>query len=173
VISAEIPAMAKFLSVWDASLWEPTTQPWTLPYEYYTWDYYLVENVDSTTNYRPDWTEYDGTASSVVETNPIADWDTYIYDWTNWILQSNTQPTVSFSQIAWQPTDNTNLATALNAKQDTLTAWSWISIDQNNEISNTAQPTVVSDDSWVTYHITVSNSDPASWTASNIITLVP
>lgn len=33
--------------------------------------------------------------------------------------------------------------------------------------------TVVSDDSWVTYHITVSNSDPTSWTASNIITLVP
>jgi hypothetical protein len=25
----------------------------------------------------------------------------------------------------------------------------------------------------VTYHITVSNSDPTSWTASNIITLVP
>lgn len=36
-----------------------------------------------------------------------------------------------------------------------------------------SEPTVVSDDSWVTYHITVSNSDPASWTASNIITLVP
>ena len=35
------------------------------------------------------------------------------------------------------------------------------------------EPTVVSDDSWVTYHITVSNSDPTSWTASNIITLVP
>lgn len=32
---------------------------------------------------------------------------------------------------------------------------------------------VVSNDSWVKYHITVSNSDPASWTASNIITLVP
>lgn len=32
---------------------------------------------------------------------------------------------------------------------------------------------VVSDDSWVVYHIKVSNSDPVSWTASNIITLVP
>ena len=41
------------------------------------------------------------------------------------------------------------------------------------EWSAPIEPTVVSDDSWVTYHITVSNSDPASWTASNIITLVP
>jgi hypothetical protein len=32
---------------------------------------------------------------------------------------------------------------------------------------------VVSGDSGVTYTIKVSNSDPASWTASNIITLVP
>ena len=142
VISAEIPAMAKFLSVWDASLWEPTTQPWTLPYEYYTWDYYLVENVDSTTNYRPDWTEYDGTASSVVETNPIADWDTYIYDWTNWILQSNTQPTVSFSQIAWQPTDNTNLATALSDKQDTLISWTNIKTVNSTSLLWTGDVTV-------------------------------
>ena len=142
VISAEIPAMAKFLSVWDSSLWEPTTQPWTLPYEYYTWDYYLVENVDSTTNYRPDWTEYDGTASSVVETNPIADWDTYIYDWTNWILQSNTQPTVSFSQIVWQPTDNTNLATALSAKQDTLVSWTNIKTVNSTSLLWTGDVTV-------------------------------
>ena len=35
------------------------------------------------------------------------------------------------------------------------------------------EPTVVSGDTWVTYTIKVSNSDPASWTASNIITLVP
>ena len=32
---------------------------------------------------------------------------------------------------------------------------------------------VVSGDTWVTYTIKVSNSDPTSWTASNIITLVP
>lgn len=35
------------------------------------------------------------------------------------------------------------------------------------------EPTVVSGDSGVTYTIKVSNSEPASWTASNIITLVP
>ena len=85
---------------------------------------------------------------------------------------------------SWDSSNNGNLRwwisqwihlweTRISATDTTYTAGSWISIDQNNEISNTAQPTVVSDDSWVTYHITVSNSDPASWTASNIITLVP
>jgi hypothetical protein len=33
-------------------------------------------------------------------------------------LQVNNEPQVSFSDIASQPTDNTNLATALGAKQD-------------------------------------------------------
>lgn len=41
------------------------------------------------------------------------------------------------------------------------------------EWATPSEPTVVSDDTGVTYHITVSNSDPTSWTASNIITLVP
>ena len=40
----------------------------------------------------------------------------YIYDGTVWLLQKNTNDVVSFSQIAGQPTDNTNLATALNGK---------------------------------------------------------
>ena len=41
------------------------------------------------------------------------------------------------------------------------------------EWSAPTEPTVVSGDTWVTYTIKVSNSDPTSWTASNIITLVP
>lgn len=48
------------------------------------------------------------------------------------------------------------------------TAWNWISII-NNVISNTW---VLSGDSWVTYTIKVSNSDPAAWTPNNVITLV-
>ena len=38
--------------------------------------------------------------------------------------------------------------------------------------ANAPVETVVSGDSWTTYTIKVSNSDPASWTASNIITFV-
>ena len=41
------------------------------------------------------------------------------------------------------------------------------------EWSAPTEPTVVSGDTWVTYTIKVSNSDPTSWTANNIITLVP
>lgn len=48
------------------------------------------------------------------------------------------------------------------------TAWNWISII-NNVISNTW---VLSGDSWVTYTIKVSNSDPSAWTPNNVITLV-
>lgn len=205
-IQSQIDALSglgKFLSLWDGETWEPISFPLSVPYDYHTWDWFMINNVDNTTNYRPDWAEYDGTASSTVETEAIEIWDVYIYDGNVWLLQKNWWgwgSAVLFSQVLWDPYSNTNLATALNAKQDTLTAWSWISIDQNNEVSNTAQfapwwtattgyvvtktasgyewqapsePTVVSDDSWVTYHITVSNSDPTSWTASNIITLVP
>lgn len=96
----------------------------------------------------------------------------------------------------------TYINTQLALKQDKLTAGTGISISQNNEISNswvtsvngntwavtvqetisdlstirtnaTNWATVVSGDSGVTYTIKVSNSDPTSWTASNIITLVP
>lgn len=56
----------------------------------------------------------------------------------------------------------------------TPSVWDVVTKTANGyEWSAPTEPTVVSDDSWVTYHITVSNSDPASWTASNIITLVP
>lgn len=56
----------------------------------------------------------------------------------------------------------------------TATTWYVVTKTANGyEWAAPTEPTVVSDDSWVTYHITVSNSDPTSWTASNIITLVP
>lgn len=74
----------------------------------------------------------------------------------------------------------------ISAIDTTYTAGTGISISQNNEIVNdwvtsvngntwavtVTEPTVVSGDSGVTYTIKVSNSDPTSWTASNIITLV-
>lgn len=138
VISATLSASSRFLSLWDCETWMPISFPnTTLPFEYETGDHYLVENVDATTNYRPDWTEFDWTASTTVETEDVAIWDMYYFDWASWLLQQNHDPEVSFSQIAWQPTDNTNLATALNGKQNTLTAGANITIDANNEISAT------------------------------------
>ena len=128
---ADLMALWKFLSLWNAATGQPVSFPYTTPYAYSTWDYFLVSTVSSATppvNYRPNGSSYTWTASSTVETDEIEQGDVYIYDWNVWLLQSNHWKTVSFANIAGQPTDNTNLATALGQKQDNLTAWTWISI---------------------------------------------
>ena len=140
-----LSGLGKFLSLWDCATGEPISFPLETPYEYSTWDWYMINNIDNTTNYRPSWTEYDETASSTVETDWVNIWDVYIYDGTVWLLQKNAWwgwGSVTFAQILWQPTDNTNLATALNAKQDTLTAWTNIQIS-NNVISATGWAEIV------------------------------
>ena len=109
----------KFLSLWNSSTGQPISFPLETPYTYTTWDWFMVEIVDTTdpiTNYKPTWSSYTWTASTVVESWTVKQWDVYIYDGTDWLLQVNNKPQVSFSEIAWQPTDNSNLATALSAK---------------------------------------------------------
>ena len=111
----------KFLSLWNSSTGQPISFPLATPYTYTTWDWFMVETVDTTdpiTNYKPTWSSYTGTASTVVEIWTVKQWDVYIYDGIDWLLQINNEPQVSFSEIAWQPTDNSNLATALSAKAD-------------------------------------------------------
>lgn len=113
--------LGKFLSLWDSSTGQPISFPLSTPYTYTTWDWFMVETVDTTTpitNYKPNWSSYTWTASTTVESWAVKVWDVYIYDGTAWLLQINNEPQVSFSDIAWQPTDNTNLATALGNKQD-------------------------------------------------------
>lgn len=114
----DLKSMWRFLSLWDATTWLPISFPLSTPYNYQTWDYYLVETVWAT-NYRPSWTQYTGTASTTVETDELEIWDMYIYDWQIWLLQINHGKTVSFANLSWQPSDNANLASALNAKADT------------------------------------------------------
>ena len=113
----DLKSMWRFLSLWDATTWLPISFPLSTPYNYQTWDYYLVETVWAT-NYRPIWTQYTGTASTTVETDELEIWDMYIYDWQIWLLQINHGKTVSFANLSWQPSDNANLASALNAKAD-------------------------------------------------------
>lgn len=105
----------RFLSVWNSTTGLPVTNPGTLPYAYKTGDYYIVGTVGST-NYKPTGSSYTGTASSTVETATVAVNDVYYYDGTNWLLQINSQREVTFASITGQPTDNTNLANALNLK---------------------------------------------------------
>lgn len=127
----------RFLSLWDCATWQPISFPESTPYLYLTWDYYMVNVVSAATppvNYRPDWNSYTGTASSVVELDEVEVWDTYVYDWTTWLLQSNHGKTVTFANIAWDPYDNTNLDSALDAKQDLLVSWTNIKTVNNNSL---------------------------------------
>lgn len=73
-----------------------------------------------TDNYKPSGSSYiTGVASSVVESGEVRPNDYYEYDGTSWLFLHNTQKTVTFSQIAGAPTDNTALSQALAAKLDT------------------------------------------------------
>ena len=132
--------LGKFLSLWNASTGLPISFPLDIPYTYTTWDYFLVEVVSSATpavNYKPNGSSYAGTASSTTESDELEVWDVYIYDWTTWLLQSNHGKTVAFANIAGQPSDNTALDNALDAKQDVLTAGTGIDITSNT-ISTTS-----------------------------------
>ncbi len=114
----DLKAMGRFLSLWDCETGLPISFPLATPYNYQTWDYFLVENVDTTTNYRPNGVQYTGTASTTLETDEVEVWDLYIYDWAVWLLQINHGKSVSFANLAGQPSDNVALATALNLKAD-------------------------------------------------------
>ena len=118
---ADMMGLGKFLSLWNSTTWLPISFPLSTPYAYTTWDYFIIEVVSSATppvNYKPTWSSYTWTASSTTETDEIEVWDVYVYDWQTWLLQSNHWKAVTFANIAWNPTDNTNLANALSGKQN-------------------------------------------------------
>lgn len=114
--------LGKFLSLWDATTGQPISFPLDTPYTYTTWDYFLVETISTATppvNYKPNGSSYTWSASSTTESEELAVWDIYIYDGTNWLLQLNHGKTVSFSEIAGSPSDNTALGNALWDKLNT------------------------------------------------------
>ena len=71
-------------------------------------------------NYKPTGTSYTGVASTVQETNEIAENDTYVFDGSVWRLLSNSIKTLPFSYLTGQPSDNAALATEFSAKQDRI-----------------------------------------------------
>lgn len=120
-----LKARGRFLTLWNCATGLASTNPPSSPYTYKAGDYFIVGTIasGSASNYKPNGSSYTtGTASTTVETASVSVDDVYYYDGTAWKLQINTQKTVSFSSIAGQPSDNTNLATALNGKVNTNTA---------------------------------------------------
>ena len=167
----------KFLSLWNAATWQPISFPLSTPYTYNTWDYFLVETVSTATppvNYKPTGSSYSWTASTTTESGELAVWDIYIYDGSTWLLQLNHWKTVSFSEIAWDPYDNTDLSTALWAKQDELVSEvnirtiNWTSILGSWNIDT---PTGIPSQTWeagkflTTDWTSVSWATPTGWIA--------
>lgn len=131
-----LSARGRFLSLWDATTGLAESTPQISPYIYKTGDYFIVDKVGET-NYRPTGTEYViGQASTELETEELATDDVYYFDGATWHLQINHGKTVSFANLAGQPSDNTALKNALDGKQNNLTAGVGISIN-NNTVSNT------------------------------------
>ena len=113
-----LKARGRFLALWNSATGLAMSNPEHSPYVYKTGDYFVIGAVDSTTNYKPNGSSYTiGVASSTVESAAIAVDDVYYYDGANWRLQVNTQKSVTFASISGQPSDNSNLASALNAKE--------------------------------------------------------
>ena len=133
-----LSARGRFLALWNCATGLAQSNPPESPYTYKTGDYFIVGTVasGSGTNYKPNGSSYTtGVASTTVETSEVSVDDVYYYDGTNWRLQTNTQKTLAFANIAGDPYDNTELASVLNAKQDELTQGTGIDIN-NNTISN-------------------------------------
>ena len=118
---------------------------------------------------------------TVNSTSLLGSWNVAVQptlvSWTN-IKTVNSTSLLWSGDVAVQPTlvSGTNIKTVNStsllgsgniAVQATISDLSTIRTNATN------WATVVSGDSGVTYTIKVSNSDPTSWTASNIITLVP
>lgn len=148
-----------FLSNWNCPTWLPQTNPQSSPYVYNTWDYYIVASTSSWTNYKPDWYQYiSWQASTTAEQETVKVWDFYVYDWTNWLLLINTERQIaidtSLSTTSTNPVENRVITDALNWKQPTLTPSTWISIDANNNISNTLPWAIVS---------STAPSSPTEW----------
>lgn len=153
----------RFLALWNCATGLAESNPPYSPYEYNTGDYFIVSAVDSTTNYKPDGTSYTtGTASTTVETNEVAVDDTYFFDGTNWKLQSNSNKTVTYSNIAGDIYDSTSAANALNAKQNTLTAGNNITINGT---------TISSDQVKYATYGTTTYADIVSWNSDDKIVL--
>lgn len=113
-----------------------------MPYTYKTGDYYIIGDVGGSgaVNYKPDGSTYNGQPSTTVETYSVKKSDVYYYDGTAWAFMAKDVPQVAIddamSTTSTNAVQNRVITAAVNAKQDTLTAGSNITIE-NNVISAT------------------------------------
>lgn len=117
---SELQSRGRYLTIWNCTTGKPETEPFSgIPYEYKTGDYFIVGTV-GITNYKPEGNAYTGDASTTPETKSVDVNDSYLYDGASWHLLRGSDINITFASIGGQPTDNINLANALNAKQDVI-----------------------------------------------------
>ena len=173
-----LAARGRYLSTWNAAAWLPDTNPQVNPYTYRAWDYYIVSNISSGTNYRPHGSSYTiGVASTDVETEPVSINDLYVYDWIQWNRIWAFSWSVTWGTIVWTLSNQTDLQNALDSKVNLWinkvfdstvveigkwvhwpsadSSWHWVTINPNWEVS--------------TYNVTVAWHNEAtlwSWNLS-------
>jgi len=127
----------RFLSGWNVETGKPTSYPvvpsgatYPYTYTYKAGDYYIIANVNASgTKYKPD-------GSSITKASASASWtigtatessseiyvnDYYVYDGDSWELIHNTSKEAVWGKITGTLSNQSDLQTALNGKQNTLT----------------------------------------------------
>ncbi len=154
--------LGKFLSNWDSTTWMPTTNPQAIPYEYHSWDYYIVGRVGAT-NYRPDWTSYRWIPSTAVEQEEVKVWDFYFFNGSIWELLLNTDRQIpideSLSTTSTNPVENRVVTAALNLKANDADISVVGKTNDFNDLDNLPNiPDSLDDLSWTSDDITEWNS---------------
>lgn len=153
-----LEGLGKFLSNWDSTTWMPTTNPTALPYEYHSWDYYIVGRVWAT-NYRPEWTSYRWIPSTDLETEEVKVWDFYFFNWATWELLLNTDRQIpideSLSTTSTNPVENRVVTAALNLKANDADISVVGKTNDFNDLNNIPDiPDSLDDLSWTSDDIT-------------------
>lgn len=156
-----LQSRGRYLSNWNTATWLPSTNPSESPYEYRSGDYFVVSVVAQEwgTNYRPDGSSYTiGVASTTVEAETVKVTDIYLYDWTNWLLLTNSTREIpiddALSTTSTNPVENRVVTNAINTKQDKLIAWNNIQIAQDGKTISATDTTY---SAWTNVNIDANN----------------
>jgi len=168
------------LAVFDWTTWKLIKDWWAVPTGTIT---------GITMNWASKWTSWVVDLWTVITEHQDISWKAN----DNEVVKLTWNQTINWKKTFWTspavPSKTTSAANTWTAiateaqvykKQDKLTSgtniktvnWSSLLWSGNVSVWTLTAETVVSGDSWTTYTIKVSSSAPASWTASNIITIV-
>lgn len=157
-----LQSLWKFLSNWNATTGLPTTNPSWIPYEYHTWDYFVVSVVGNT-NYRPVGNSYQWVASTTVETDILGISDIYFYDGVDWLLMHNSARAIavdtSLSITSTNPVENRVVTNAINLKANDADISTVGKTNNYNDLDNLPiVPDSLDDLGWTSDDITEWNS---------------